>query len=101
MSQQPTNNYYISWSSIFDNGKIRYDIKKIKVAVKNVGATNVYVDRQFGWLNQPDVVCFTLPENKKDMIGKELAKVYKSIDYFIITLKNWYTPKEIRNGSNT
>lgn len=50
--------YYIKWSSIFDNTDNKYDIELFSDALKNAGATEVWTDNAYGWSNQPEVVLF-------------------------------------------
>lgn len=49
--------YYIKWSSVFDDPDAEYDINLFSDVLKKAGAT-VWTDNQYGWSNQPEVVMF-------------------------------------------
>ena len=49
--------FYIKWSSIFDNPKNKYDVKKFSDVLKKKGA-KVWSDNEGGESNQPEVVVF-------------------------------------------
>jgi hypothetical protein len=50
---------YISWSSVFDDPSVKYDIPLFMDVLKRAGARRVWTDNAFGWSNQPKVVLFT------------------------------------------
>jgi hypothetical protein len=56
--------YYIGYTSIFD-GMRRYEKAKIANAIKICGGKNVRYSLQFGWSNQPQVVCYDATDSKR------------------------------------
>jgi hypothetical protein len=79
--------YYVYWSSWFDNHP--YDIDKIKEAVKQGGGKQIRTSNQFGWSNQPKVVCFNL--NSDDDYLSTFKSIRKSLgtNWIVISEKDW------------
>jgi hypothetical protein len=64
--------YTVTNSSIFNTEK--YDIEKIKQAVKKAGGSNIRVSNNFGWSNQPKVVTFDASEFELNSINKAVSE---------------------------
>lgn len=65
--------YHVEMSYIFNVE--RYNIPKIKKAVKDAGGVNIRTSYNFGWSNQPKVVTFSATPKKCKSVEKHLEKV--------------------------
>ena len=79
-------NYYVKYSSWFDTNK--YPIDLIKSTIKETGCGNVWVENQFGWSNQPEVVVFESDESEVENISNKIQKVLGT-KWIIISEKDW------------
>jgi len=85
--------YYVKQSSWFDTNT--YDIDKIKEAVKQGGGKKIRTSNQFGWSNQPKVVCFDLGTTddyqSTETYNNILKCLQKSLDtpWIILSEKDW------------
>ena len=80
--------YYIAWSSWFDCNK--YDIEKIKTALKKAGCKNIRTIYQFGCSNQPKVVAFSFDENQSvELLPKYQVQETLGTEWIIIKEKDW------------
>ncbi len=86
--------YYVDWSSVFDRGKVGYDVIRIKSAVKRAGGTRIRLGNKFGWSNQPKVIIFNLPSHidKRD-VEKEVGEMLET-EWVIVRAKNWGKAKK-------
>jgi len=80
------NRYYVKQSSWFDSHP--YDIDKIKEAVKKGGGKQIRTSNQFGWSNQPKVVCFNCEPDKLNEVNISLEKSLET-KWIIYHLKDW------------
>lgn len=79
--------YYIPWSSWFDAN--HYDVSKMKkVVALFVDFKDIWDEVQFGWSNQPVVVCFSCPENLIPRIKDKLNSEFKT-QWIRINEKDW------------
>ena len=76
--------FYVKPSEVFDAQP--YDAGRIAQALTKAGAHTVHAERQFGWVNQPEVVVFAgLDEQKAaSAIGKAL-----NAEQIVIKKKSW------------
>jgi hypothetical protein len=85
--------YYVTWSLWFCNHP--YDIEKILKAVKQGGGKQIRTFNQFGWPNQPKVVCFNLGSNDDYLRTNTYNSILKCLqesfetNWIIISEKDW------------
>lgn len=80
-------NFYIPWSSWFDAND--YDVSKMKKVVSLfVNHKDIWDEVQYGWNNQPVVVCFTCDENLIPRIKDKLNTEFKT-QWIRINEKDW------------
>jgi len=79
--------YHIQNSSYFDSNK--YDSNKMKAIVKQEGGKYIRLTNNFGWSNQPKVVCFNVRSEKHSTkIEKAIQKEFKT-PWIHIRKKDW------------
>jgi len=78
--------YFIDNSSWFDTHK--YDKSLIKKAVKAGGGKNIRESYNYGWSNQPKVVCFNADDSVKREVEKSVEKAVGT-PWIIIRKKDW------------
>ena len=78
--------FYVKYSSIFDNPKNKYDVKKFSDVLKKKGA-KVWTDNSGGQSNQPEVVLFK--GISKAEAEAELEKLPVFADGVIINEPDW------------
>lgn len=78
--------YFIDWSSWFNTHK--YDKPLIKKAVKAGGGKNIRESYNYGWSNQPKVVCFNADTSVKEKVEKSVEKAVGT-PWIIIRKKDW------------
>lgn len=78
-----TERYFVDYSSWFINHK--YDIDKIKKAIKDAGGFNIRLAHNYGWSNQPKVVTFN---GNEERVKKSIQKALNT-DWIIIRKKDW------------
>ena len=68
---------YITNSSHFDYSNNQYDVEKFSNALKRVGARTT-IKHQYGWFNQPEVVCFdSINQDKAEQVLNRLTPFNK------------------------
>jgi len=78
---------YVVYSSWFDSHK--YDSNKIKSVVKKAEGSNIRLSNEYGWSNQPKVVCFNVKNLKHaNKIQNALRKAFGT-PYIHIRRKDW------------
>lgn len=78
--------YYVDNSSWFTTHN--YNKPLIKKAVKDGGGKNIRLSYNFGWSNQPKVVCFNADESIKEKVEKSV-KWAVGTEWIIIRKKDW------------
>lgn len=81
-----TKEFYVERSAWFDTHL--YNVPLIKEAVKYGGGENLHWEKQFGWINQPEVVVFSATENQLPEIKEQVQKILDT-PWIIIKEKDW------------
>jgi hypothetical protein len=80
--------YYVEWSAYFNDPTNKYDIDKIKEAIKKANGERIRTANQFGWSNQPKVVVFKTDEDNLKNIQKAVQDAIGT-EHIIISNKDW------------
>ena len=78
--------YFVDWSSWFTTHD--YNVPLLKKAVKSGGGKNIRLSYNYGWSNQPKVVCFNADEHTKEKVEKHVEKAVGT-PWIIIRKKDW------------
>ena len=78
--------YFIDNSSWFDVHK--YNVPLIRNAVKEGGGKNIRLSYNYGWSNQPKVVCFNADKPVKEKVEKSVKKALGT-PWIIVRKKDW------------
>ena len=78
--------YFVDNSSWFDTHK--YNKPQIKKAVKDGGGKNIRLSYNYGWSNQPKVVCFNADKSVKGTVEKSV-KTAVGTPWIIVRKKDW------------
>jgi len=79
--------YHVTNSSYFDSNK--YDSNKMKAVIKQEGGEYIRLAHNYGWSNQPRVVCFNVRSSEHaTKIENALRKAFKTT-WISISKKDW------------
>jgi len=79
--------YYVPWTSWFDTNA--YDVSKMKESISLfLDSDSIWTENQFGWNNQPEVVCFLSNGNLVPKIVEKINKEFGT-QWIRANEKNW------------